>query len=113
MEVVAVTEDKKVVQCNYAEGTNIAAQGARAYVVRPNPGNGHDRILILVRSRGARWVEKWENTARLTNFRVKTLPSEHPLYVEERLFPAEYLTDLLAAVGARVNCPDATAEDGL
>lgn len=95
-----MTEDKKVVQCNFAVGTNIAPEGARAYVVRPNPGNGNDRILILVRSRGARWVEKWENTARLTNFRVKTIPPEHPLYAEERLFPAEYLGDLLAAVGA-------------
>jgi len=96
-----VTEDKKVVQCNYAVGTNIAATGARAYVVRPNPGNGHDRILILVRSRGARWVEKWEDTRRLTNVRVKTIPPGHPLYGDKRLFEAKYLDGLLAAVGTQ------------
>lgn len=72
------TPDRRVVQCNYAEGTKIAAKGARAYVVYPNPGGGYDRIGILVRSRGARWVEKWERADRLCNFRVKTLPPEHP-----------------------------------
>jgi hypothetical protein len=90
--------DRRVVQCNYAEGTKIATKGARAYVVYPNPGGGHDRIGILVRSRGARWVEKWERADRLTNFRVKTLPPEHPLYGNDRLFPAEYADSLLAAM---------------
>jgi len=88
--------DRRVVQCNYAVGTNIASEGARAYVSLPNKGNGHDRIRVLVRSRGARWVLKWEDTRRLTNFRVKTLPPEHPLYADERLFEAEHLTHLLA-----------------
>lgn len=90
--------DRKVVQCNYAKSTKVAAKGARAYLVYPNRGNGHDRLGILVRSRGARWVEKWERADRLTNFRVKTLPSEHPLYGNDRLFPAEHAGDLLAAM---------------
>lgn len=95
------TPDRKVVQCNYAEGTKIAAPGARAYLVFPNRGNGYDRIKIVVRSRGARWVEKWERADRLTNFRVKTLPPEHPMYDydNDRLFPAEHAGDLLAALG--------------
>jgi len=90
--------DRKVVQCNYAVPTKIAAQGARAYVVYPNGGNGHDRIGILVRSRGGRWVEKWEDSRRLRDFRVKTLPSEHPLYGNDRLFDAEWASGLLAAM---------------
>jgi hypothetical protein len=90
--------DRKVVQCNYAVPTKIAAQGARAYVVYPNAGNGHDRIGILVRSRGGRWVEKWEDSRRLRDFRVKTLPPEHPLYGNDRLFDAEWAGSLLAAM---------------
>lgn len=75
--------DRKVIQCNYTEGTNIAAQGARAYVVLPNPGGGHDRIQVLVRSRGGRWVQKYEAISRLAHFRVKTMPLEHPLYARQ------------------------------
>lgn len=90
--------DRKVVQCNYAEATKIASEGARAYLVYPNPGGGYDRVGILVRSRGGRWVEKWEDSRRLRDFRVKTLPPEHPLYGNDRLFPAEYAADLLAAM---------------
>lgn len=78
--------DRKVVQCNLTETTNIAPAGARAYVVLTNPGGGHDRIQVLVRSHGGRWVEKWENMRRLADFRVKTLPPEHPLYANERIW---------------------------
>ncbi len=90
-------EDRQVVQCNYAEGTGVAASGARAYVAQLNLGNANDRVVVLVRSRGGRWVEKWENTARLTNFRVKTLPPEHPLY-NARLVPAEHAGSLISSV---------------
>lgn len=72
--------DIKVIQCNFAETTNIAPKGARAYITCSNNGNGNDRIPILVRSHGGRWVEKWERADRLTDFRLKTLPPEHPLY---------------------------------
>jgi hypothetical protein len=81
-----VTEpDRRVIQCNFTEATKIAPAGARAYVVLVNYGNGHDRIVVLVRSHGGRWVEKWENLARLNDFRVKTLPPEHPLYANDRI----------------------------
>ena len=92
--------DRKVIQCNYADGTKIARAGARAYVVLPNPGNGHDRIKILVRSRNGRWVEKYEDIQRLTNFRVKALPSEHPLYSSDQLWdfePGRHVVELTAA----------------
>lgn len=77
---VPALPDRKVIQCNYVEATNVAAEGARAFVVRLNRGNGNDRIMVLVYSRGHRWVDKWENVRRLGNFRAKTLPPEHPLY---------------------------------
>jgi hypothetical protein len=73
-------EDKRVVACNYTEGISSTAQGALAYVLLSNPGGGHDRLFLLVRSRGGRWIEKWEDARRLTNFRAKTLPPEHPQY---------------------------------
>jgi hypothetical protein len=37
-------------------------------------------VPLLVRSRGGRWIEKWEAMRRLENFRVKTIPPDHPLY---------------------------------
>lgn len=86
--------DRLVIQCNYVEGTKITPAGARAYLSLTNPGNAHDRIMVLVRSRGARWVRKWENTARLVDFRVKVLPPEHPLYDHRDLYPPrEYADD--------------------
>lgn len=85
-----VAEDRRVVQCNYTEAVSEARAGARAYLVNPNLGNGADRIEILVRSRGGRWIEKWEDIRRLGDFRVKTLPPEHPLYGDDRLYPAEH-----------------------
>lgn len=88
------SRDRRVVQCNYAESTNVAARGARAYVVRLNPGFGNDRIVVLVRSRGGHWVEKWESRERLTAFRVKTLPPEHPLW-DRTLLPATAARPLL------------------
>jgi hypothetical protein len=86
--------DRRVVQCNYIEGTGVASKGARAFVTRSNGGNGTDRVMVLVYSRGARWVEKWEDARRLGNFRIKTLPPKHPL-ADRTFAPPEALTDLL------------------
>jgi hypothetical protein len=88
-------DDHRVIQCNYTEGTGVAAHGARAYVVRGNPGNANDRFVILVRSRGGHWVEKWENAGRLTDFRVKTLPAEHPLYARDLMSPERAERELI------------------
>ena len=81
-----MTEDRRVVQMNYSEGTNVAPKGARAYLVLLNPGGGEDRIVILVRSRSGRWVRKYESAKRLTNPRAVTIPPEHRLYGDERLW---------------------------
>lgn len=99
--------DRRVVQCNYAEPVSAAAAGTRAYLVQPNPGGGDDRIVVLVRSRGGRWVEKWENIRRLRDFRVKTLPPGHPRYGDERIWDhdAEVMASRLAAARGRLAGP--------
>ena len=91
--------DRRAVQCNYVVPVSAAAAGARAYLVRPNPGGGDDRIVILVRSRGGRWIEKWEDIRRLENFRCKTMPPGHPLYADERIWDhdAEAMADHMAS----------------
>lgn len=76
---------KRVIQANYAEATKYIAKGARVYVSNVNYGNGSERVLIVARSRGGRWVEKWESIKRLTNFRLKTLPLEHPKHKDDRI----------------------------
>lgn len=91
--------DRRVVQMNFAVPTKVAAKGARAYLVLPNGGNGHDRICILIKSRGGRWVEKWEDSRRLTNFRAKTISSGHPLYEDDRLWdyePEQQIADMVS-----------------
>jgi hypothetical protein len=72
--------DRYAIQCNFAAGTRYCAAGARAYVRLTNPGGDNDRIQILARSRGGRWIERWEDIRHLRDFRVKTIPPEHPLY---------------------------------
>lgn len=88
--MAAVSEDRRAIACNYIEGTSPTPQGGLAYVLLPNPGSGAERVQLLARSRSGRWIEKWEDIRRLTNFRWKTIPPDHPLY--ERV--AWWLTEL-------------------
>lgn len=81
--------DRVVIACNYSVTTNIAIRGAKAYIVLPNPGNDNKRIVLLVRSRSGRWVRKWENIRILNNFRLKTLPPEHHMYFDERIWDSD------------------------
>jgi hypothetical protein len=88
-------DDRRVVQCNYAVATRVAARGARAYVGLHTGGSVFDtgdirdgRIMVLVRSRGGRWVHKWERIAHLRDFRIKNLPPRHPLYNDDRIYDA-------------------------
>lgn len=73
-------EDKRAIACNLTEATSTASRNALAYLQWPNPGWGNERVALLIRSRGGRWIEKWEDMRRLGNFRFKTIPPEHPLY---------------------------------
>ena len=68
------------IACNYAVPTRVAGKGALCFVLNENFGNGNERIQLLVRSRGGRWVSKWERIDRLTNFRAKIVVGENPIY---------------------------------
>jgi hypothetical protein len=81
--------DKRVVACNYHEGTKHVAPGALAFVLFENRGNGAEKVELLVRSRGGRFIRKWESLWRLKNLRVKTLPPSHPLYTRFWWTPSE------------------------
>jgi hypothetical protein len=72
--------DKKVIACNYRVATKTASEGALAYFFGGWRGGGYERVQILLRSRGGRWIKKWESIKRLDNFRLKTIPPEHPRY---------------------------------
>lgn len=78
--------DLKAIVCNYIVPTKIVALGARAYVVTMYlGGNLPERVMVVVRSRGGRWVEKWESMRRLDDFRLATIPPGHPRYGDERV----------------------------
>lgn len=78
--------DRWALACNYHTPTGVASTGAAAYIILSNlGGNLPERVQVLVRSRGRRWVAKWENARRLGNFRLKTLPPQHPRYDDERI----------------------------
>jgi hypothetical protein len=72
--------DLRVVVANYTEGTSAVRVGAKAYISPVYPGALPDNVFLVVRSRGGRWIEKWERIKRLDNFRLKTIPPGHPLH---------------------------------
>jgi hypothetical protein len=72
--------DLKAIACNYSEATATCSKGALCYVSRLWKTPGRARVRILARSRSGRWIQKWEDIRRLENFRLKTLPTEHPRY---------------------------------
>ena len=92
----------KAIVCNYLSGGSYVRKGAKAYVnVLYLGGNLPDRLKVEVKSRGGRWIEKWENSARLGNFRLTTISVDHPKFGERRKFQAdaEGLERLLRALG--------------
>ncbi len=98
----ATMTDRHVIQCSYLETTRTAPRGARAYVVLTNPRSGHDRIVVLVRCHGGQWVQKWENTQRLGDFRIQVLSPGHAHHGDQRLrnFTDDEAQQFLAAVTA-------------
>ena len=66
-------DEIRAVACNYIMSTSACSKGAKAFVLGENPGNGNDRIRVLARSRGGRWIEKYEDSRHLGNFRVVTV----------------------------------------
>lgn len=96
MSLANQAKDRRVIACNPIEDTSAYARGELAYVMQLS----QDRVRVLVRSRGTRWVEVWVKIARLANFRFKTIPHQHPLYEhvgevgEPQFFTNENLTNL-------------------
>lgn len=72
--------DKRVVACNYCGSekseTKYIKPGTLCYLL-PNWGV---RCEMLVRSRGGRHVKRWGDFSQFNNYRLKTIPPEHPLY---------------------------------
>jgi hypothetical protein len=85
-------KEYRAIACNFRVPTKIVSKGALAFI-KWRVGDG-EAIRIVVRSRGGRWIEKYERIWRLTNFRVKTLVDSHPAWREE---PADY-EDMAAAI---------------
>ena len=90
------------IACNYAEATNIARKGARAYLLWRTGGDA-ERCNVLVKSRSGRWVDKWESIHRLDKFRVVMVrPGAFEYkrigewYVESPSDIAEKLQDIVA-----------------
>lgn len=87
-------EDIRVVVANFRDGTSKCAKGGLCYVVQVYPR----RVRITARSRSGRWIECLENTGRLTNFRIKTMPPQHPRYAKAVPWrPAEMILEALQA----------------
>src|SRR5438105_3945096 len=76
--------DRHVIACTYLTYTSGCTRGALAYVSEATFGE-IERICVLARSRSGRWICRWESLHLLGNFRLKTLPPEHPLYADERI----------------------------
>lgn len=72
--------DKRAVVCNYAVPTGPVAAGAKAYIVGAFGGNLPENVEVMVRSRGGRWIRKWERVRKLDRFRWATVPPGHPRY---------------------------------
>jgi hypothetical protein len=85
MDAQESPSDKKVIACNYGEGTSTCSKGALCYVMRSSGSNPGEDVEIFARSRSGRWIVKWESLHKLINFRFKTIPPEHPRYNDERL----------------------------
>ena len=79
--------EKGVVQrfivCNYAEASSHCSKGSLCYVTGFRLDSR--RVQLLARSRSSRWICKWDKVTAVTNFRLKTLPTEHPLHSDMRL----------------------------
>lgn len=71
------------VACNYAAGTSIARPGARTYLLWRTGGDNR-RCQVLVKSRGGRWVTKWEPIVMLDHFRIVRVPAARPEYAKLR-----------------------------
>lgn len=105
----ATPASRVVLQCNLL-GTR--GQAPRAYVGHPNLGNVAERIEVLVRHKRGAWAAFWVPIEQLGDFRVKTLPPEHPRFHDRRIldYPtrddAQHVVELLQAAHDRRSADD-------
>ena len=98
-EVVAIA-------CNYAAGTKIARDGARCYLLWRTGGDNR-RCKVLAKSRGGRWITKWEPIVMLDRFRIVRVPEARPEFAAlTELYPDDHeigaVRDLDDIVACRV-----------
>jgi hypothetical protein len=73
----------KAITCNYRIATKTNSLGAKAYVTGGWGGGGWERIRVVSRSRGGRWIEKWDDSRRFANFRLTTVvPEDTTIYAK-------------------------------
>lgn len=112
-QLLAAGADVFAVACNYRQSTNVAAIGARAYLLWTTGGHDYVDQRVRVRSRGRRWIVKWERAKHLTNFRAVTLPKGDPLRSSRdiELYPNRAAADARAAEMQLVSRREATHQD--
>lgn len=71
-----------VIQCNLIDTDG---QAPRGYLANANWGNYADKIEVVLRRKEGRWSAYWTGIERFDNFRVKTLPPEHPRFGDGRI----------------------------
>jgi hypothetical protein len=103
--------DLWAVACNYREATKTVRDGARAYLVWTTGGMGYQSQQVRVRSRGGRWITKWDRAARLTNFRAACVMASDPLYRDRQveLYLTRAAAEARAAEMMAVSRREATA----
>lgn len=77
--------DKYIVACNLSVSTRHCPKGGLAYI-RWRAGGDDRRVSLRARSHSGRWITIWYPLKRLRNFRIKTIPADHPRYQDDHMW---------------------------
>jgi len=92
------------IACNYAAGTSIARTGARCYLLWRTGGDNR-RAQVLVKSRGGRWVVKWEPIVMLDHFRIVRVPEARVEFARlSECYAADHTIGTVRDLGDIVAC---------
>ena len=99
-----MTREVVAVACNYAAGTKIARDGARCYLLWRTGGDNR-RCQVLVKSRGGRWVTKWEPIVMLDHFRLVRVPEARVEFARlSECYAADHAIGVVADLADIVAC---------
>ena len=99
-----MTREVVAVACNYAAGTKIARDGARCYLLWRTGGDNR-RCQVLVKSRGGRWVTKWEPIVMLDHFRIVRVPEVRAEFARlSECYAADHAIGVVADLADIVAC---------